>query len=358
MSSPQPNSLEYPVAEFIRSRACPACYVCGCHGEPLYENLQDRLFGAAGLWNLKSCSNPRCGLVWLDPMPREEDIGKAYEGYVTHSDPVGALIRPTLPRRLIRAVKKRYLSFAYGYTNGGTGFYHKVPGLFAYLAPFRRAGLNFTVMYLPALPGGRLLDVGCGSGTMLKSMGELGWQVEGVDFDPGAVENCKSKGLKVNLGKLEDVHYAENTFDAIMMSHMIEHVHSPLGLLAECRRILKPGGRLSIATPNINSLGRRMFRSSWFPLDPPRHLHLFTVEALKTLLRKAGFRRMKVFTSIHGANMMFVANRSIKLTGRYRMGAPHSRVVGAWAKMMQTIEWTLLNIGFEVGEELTVLAEK
>lgn len=47
--------------------------------------MRDRLFGAPATWSLSKCQNPGCGLVWLDPMPVEEDTGKAYERYYTHA---------------------------------------------------------------------------------------------------------------------------------------------------------------------------------------------------------------------------------------------------------------------------------
>ena len=70
----------------IRTYLCPDCALCGVKGEPLYQDLKDRLFGVPGKWNLKKCPNPDCGLIWLDPMPLEEDIGKAYIRYYTHQD--------------------------------------------------------------------------------------------------------------------------------------------------------------------------------------------------------------------------------------------------------------------------------
>src|SRR5690348_6884927 len=68
----------------IRSRSCPNCYLCKASGKLLYEGLTDRLFDAPGSWSLKLCPNPSCGLIWLDPMPIESDIAKAYERYYTH----------------------------------------------------------------------------------------------------------------------------------------------------------------------------------------------------------------------------------------------------------------------------------
>jgi 2-polyprenyl-3-methyl-5-hydroxy-6-metoxy-1,4-benzoquinol methylase len=348
---------DLPDVEQIRSRSCPRCYMCGAEGDSLYHDLKDRYFAAQGVWNIRKCRNAGCGHAWLDPMPIEEDIGRAYESYFTHADNSGTTTQPAFATRFVQALRTRYLDFAYGYTRNGAGVFGKLPGLLVYLAPFRRAQLDFDVMYLPCVPAGRLLEVGCGSGAMLKGMANLGWHVEGIDFDPAAVQNCRRKELEVHLGTLEEFRYPENHFDAITMSHLIEHVYDPLALLQECSRILKAGGRLSLVTPNLKSMGHRLYRSSWFHLDPPRHLHLFTADSLSGLLQKAGFLKTKMRTTIRYANTAFVAGRSIKRTGRYQFGASHPRIASIWGRMMQTIEWGLLKAGFEVGEELAVIAE-
>src|SRR5438105_3101279 len=71
-------------ADEIRVRPQPECYVCGARGQQQYRDLRDRINHAPGVWNLSRCPNPKCGLLWLDPMPSEEDIGKAYTTYFTH----------------------------------------------------------------------------------------------------------------------------------------------------------------------------------------------------------------------------------------------------------------------------------
>src|ERR1035438_3992113 len=69
----------------IAARGCAACYVCGAIGQFFYSNLRDVTFGAGGEWSLKQCPNPECGgMAWLDPMPLEEDVYKAYQTYYTH----------------------------------------------------------------------------------------------------------------------------------------------------------------------------------------------------------------------------------------------------------------------------------
>jgi 2-polyprenyl-3-methyl-5-hydroxy-6-metoxy-1,4-benzoquinol methylase len=339
----------------IRSRPCPSCYICGTDGNPLYQDLNDRYWGAPGLWSLRKCGNNSCGLVWLDPMPVHEDIAKAYEYYFTHSDSATGSPSEGIVRRLIRGVKARYLAYAYGYSKSAPRSY---VGLLAYLAPLRRAEYDFSVMYLRFLPGGCLLDVGCGSGDMLKGMADLGWRAEGVDFDPTAVENCRRKGLNVRAGSLKDLEYPANYYDAVTMSHLIEHVHEPLDLLIECHRILKPDGRLSLVTPNINSAGHRVYGSSWFHLDPPRHLHIFSVASLKVLLQNAGFRSMKIRTTIRDAAGAYVGSRSIRRTGRFEFGSRQPRSARLWGRAMTAVEWAWLKLDDQVGEEIAVVAQK
>src|ERR1700693_5419422 len=75
----------------IRTRPQPACLLCGTAGQVLYASLTDRLFSAPGLWQLKQCPSPGCGLVWPDPAPLEEDLGLAYQMYYTHPEPAKGL---------------------------------------------------------------------------------------------------------------------------------------------------------------------------------------------------------------------------------------------------------------------------
>lgn len=70
----------------IRSRRCGRCYICGTDGKWLHKNVVDHYFGAPGIWSFRRCANHECRLIWLDPMPLEEDIGIAYKDYLTHED--------------------------------------------------------------------------------------------------------------------------------------------------------------------------------------------------------------------------------------------------------------------------------
>lgn len=345
-----------PIADDqIRTRQNPDCHVCGAKGELLYQQLQDRLFGALGEWDLKKCPNPQCGLVWLDPMPIEEDIGKAYRIYYTHQD--NSLPPSTLLRRAYRRVKAGYLAGKYGYQIENTSKLIQLLGWILYLHPGRRASLDASVFYLTAQHGGRLLEVGCGSGVTLKGMQVLGWDVEGVDFDINSVRNARSKGLTVRHGDLVGQQYQNNTFDVIVMSHVIEHVPDPLRLLHECYRILKQGGQLVVLTPNVNSIGHRIYGANWRGLEPPRHLHLFNVSSLTNLALRSKFNDVSCQTSVRSWKI-FIESHICSREGKVDISKNYSVIMKIWAEVMELLVGGIKVFFLNVGEELKLVGKK
>jgi len=274
----------------IRTTTRHKCTLCGYEGQPMYAGQKDRLFGTGGLWDLKICSNRECGLIWLDPMPLPEDIGKAYANYYTHSKR-DQMKRMGLLKRIYRLMKRGYWANRYNYEIGRGAFPIKILGKFLYLFPLRRSEVEADVRHLEAVPQGRLLDVGCGSGEWLATMRELGWQVEGVDFDGNAIRVARQSKLQVHHGSLEQQNFSNESFDAVVLNHVVEHVPNPVGTLVECARILKPGGKLVLFTPNSSSLSHQLFKRNWRGLEPPRHLHIFSMQSMHLLLERAGFKK-------------------------------------------------------------------
>lgn len=280
----------------IRSIETPDCYLCGRQGKYLYVGLTDRLFGAPGIWNLKQCQNALCGLIWLDPMPKEEDISLAYRCYYTHfheSDKINT---------------------------GGTIYMHNIlrDVLFRAARLINVHRTQYTDMYLGGLPPGRLLEVGCGAGSFLDRMRKKGWQVEGIDIDPIASQSVwHNYGIPVRTGRIEENQYEESSFDAVTMKHVIEHVHDPIRFLKDCLRVVKPGGRLVLVTPNSNSYGHNRFTSNWRGLEPPRHLYLFNENTLIDCIRKAGFTNIKAWPTRVNAASIYIDSQCIKITNNY-----------------------------------------
>jgi len=93
--------------------------------------------------------------------------------------------------------------------------------------------------------------------------------------------------------------FSDEYFDLVTMIHVIEHLDSPYNVLKEIHRILKPGGKLIILTPNLNSLVRYLLKvmkkeHEWYGFMDITHKYLFTPASLKFLVERAGFRVITV----------------------------------------------------------------
>jgi 2-polyprenyl-3-methyl-5-hydroxy-6-metoxy-1,4-benzoquinol methylase len=265
-------------------KACPAC--ANTARELLHGGLRDRVFFCApGEWNLYRCA--RCGTGYLDPRPNAATIAMAYSRYYTHDSAgdVGAAPRSWWRRRRV-AQRNAYLNARYNYQLSPAA--SRSP---RWLSAERRQRFDKFVCFLryPG-KGARVLDIGCGNGRVMMQLRSVGWQVSGVEPDPKSAAQAREAGLDVRAGLLDPGTWPEGCFDAITMNHVIEHLHDPLGMLRICAQILKPGGSISIATPNFASRGHQIFGRDWLPLDAPRHLVLFTWQSLSEALAACGFQ--------------------------------------------------------------------
>lgn len=314
------------VNEGISVKNIEKCLICGSSGRSLYAGIRDRLFGAPGVWGITRCENSLCGFLWLNPQPMPEDTGKLYTGtYYTHKPPQYSKLK-----RLTRRLKQGTLG-----------------------------SLVWSSMYHQGAVKGRLLEVGCGSGYYLSEMRGLGWTVEGVDFDEGAVKCAKEAyGLKVQRGTLKECRFPADTFDAITANHVLEHIHDPLSLLSECVRILKPGGSLVITCPNAKSLGHSIFKEACYHLDPPRHLYSFTRRALKSLAEKAGFEAVSVRSTVNSARHIYATSSQIRRTGKSPQEYMPSKFERAKGLLFTAVELFTLIVNNDAGEELVLAAKK
>lgn len=142
---------------------------------------------------------------------------------------------------------------------------------------------------------GRLLDVGCATGTFLAQMRHFGWQVEGVELSPTAAAYARERlGLTVFGGDLLAAQLPDGQFNAVTMWDVLEHMHDPLATLREIRRLLTPKGLVACSMPDPNSRGARTFGREWIGYDTPRHLYLFGGQSLVMLLETAGFELVEL----------------------------------------------------------------
>lgn len=271
----------------------------GAERESLHLGLHDQVFAiAGGRWDLHRCV--ACAAAFLDPRPAPHALSRAYaDGYYTHG--AHSTERPRHDAAASPRIRARhaYVNRRYDYSlrpASRTGL------ALAYLNPRLRASAARTYRHL-RLPhsGATLLDVGCGAGEFVAAARAAGWEAVGIDPDPAAIASGRAAGLPISTDSLAEVASASGgSFDAVTMSHVLEHVPHPVELLALARTVLRPDGVLWLATPNLDARGYRRFGRSWMHLDPPRHLVIFGVRSVDLALARAGFERPRAPASASG----------------------------------------------------------
>lgn len=299
------TAAAWPRDELEVVRSCPACGERDRKG--VYQGLPDRLFPTPGSWSFWRCG--ACRSLYLDPRPSPASIGRAYERYMTHTRPASPPARAGLAGAVRKRILNGHLNSRYGYrlepaTRSGASVVGLVPRM--------TAQIDRWVRHLR--PNGErpcVLDVGCGNGEFMLRMTGLGWEAHGLDFDARALKEARTAGLSVREGSLADLDPGERRYDAVTLGHVIEHLHEPVAELRRARQLLRPGGMVWLATPNVEALGHRLFRDSWLALDPPRHLVLFNAASLTAVLERAGFAPVRRLTPGPGARWVFPASHAI-----------------------------------------------
>jgi 2-polyprenyl-3-methyl-5-hydroxy-6-metoxy-1,4-benzoquinol methylase len=287
----QPIESDWPENELEHLGRCPVCGTA--ERSQAYSGLQDKVFFCApGTWTSWRCD--ACTVVYLDPRPTPESIGKAYEQYYTHAAVVAnrAAGAKKLLRNLKTIARNSYLNRRFAY--------RRKPSLpFAWLAlevkPSRARSLNSRIRHLPGPQYGadRVLDIGCGSGEFLQiARDQLGYRVEGLEVDPRACDVARGRGFNVHSGSLPGSGLPHGQYDHVTLSHVLEHFHYPRAALEEVFALLKPGGRAWVSVPNVAASSIHRFGSNSRLLEPPRHLVMFDTESLRAILETTGFQQV------------------------------------------------------------------
>jgi ubiquinone/menaquinone biosynthesis C-methylase UbiE len=142
-------------------------------------------------------------------------------------------------------------------------------------------------------PGDRVLDVGCATGSIAHHLSTLGSDVVGVDLSQTAVGRARERypELRFEIADAAALPFPDGSFDKVVAADVTEHLDEATlrGMLAECRRVLVPGGTLSIHTPNPKHVIERLKAHDLVLAQNPTHIGLRTGEELRAELEQAGF---------------------------------------------------------------------
>lgn len=155
------------------------------------------------------------------------------------------------------------------------------------------------------VPGGRLLDIGASSGSWLRIAEEAGWQGVGVELGATTAEAARGRGLDVRTGTLDAIAptLEAGSFDAVTFWDVLEHLRDPRVELGIARDLLRPGGTLAAAMPNVEGwfprASRRLLASwsgHWEYPELPVHLYDFSPRTMERLLVSLGFVDVRTTT--------------------------------------------------------------
>ena len=154
----------------------------------------------------------------------------------------------------------------------------------------------------PHRGAGRLLDVGCSIGLFLDLARERGWDGLGIEFAPRALAYARDEfGLEVLDVPLEDAGFEPESFDAVGLLSVLEHANEPRRMLADCARVLRPGGAVAIVVPNVESLACRVLHERARTFDGRNHLVYFSPSTLRDCVDRCGFDLPYVATKVSSA---------------------------------------------------------
>lgn len=161
---------------------------------------------------------------------------------------------------------------------------------------------------------GVVLDVGAGIGAFLSVMKEKGWRVKGIEPDEVARANAKTL-FDLSLSQPSELYsLPTNSYDAITLWHVLEHVHDLHNYVEQLKNLLLPNGKIFIAVPNYTSADAAAYRNYWAAYDVPRHLYHFTPKAIETLMKLHGL------TLVAKKPMWFDAFYISLLSSKYHRG--------------------------------------
>ncbi len=236
--------------------SCPVC-----KSNKLVEVFLVKDYTVSGeYFSIEKCKT--CTLLFTQNVAEQNEIGRYYasENYISHSDTQAGLVN-----KLYHLIRKKTLQSKKRLIEGET-----------------------------EKSNGNILDIGCGTGAFLHTMKIGGWKITGLEPDENARKKAKILyGIEPqpsnNIFNLPD-----NSYDAITMWHVLEHVHQLHEYIGQLKNMLTDKGKIFIAVPNYTSYDAQHYGEFWAAYDVPRHLYHFSPAGMKRLVEQHGLTIKKI----------------------------------------------------------------
>jgi SAM-dependent methyltransferase len=160
--------------------------------------------------------------------------------------------------------------------------------------PWTRLRLGAVRDLVEPAAGDRIIDLGCAAGAVTHFLSTLGCDVVGVDAEPLGIEKARSlfPDLQFEVADVAALPFPDASFDKAAAADLVEHLDDETfkAMLGEVRRVLVPGGTLSIYTPNPRHLIERLKKHEIVLAQNPTHIGLRGADTLAAALTAGGFR--------------------------------------------------------------------
>jgi len=234
------------------------CPVCGSGKISHYLEVKDYFLSQEN-FSIQECNS--CSFRFVNPRPVKEEIGRYYQSdeYISHDA-------------------------------GKTDILSRIYKLARRISIRRKFGIvkNYC-------QGGKILDIGCGTGEFLKYCQLKRFNVTGVEPNDKARDYAQKHSLILTYKQLELLEANGGSYNCITMWHVLEHIHDLNGLLSQVKKLLSPDGIFIVAVPNSNSWDAARYKNHWAAYDVPRHLYHFTKSTLLMLVSKHGLKIRKIY---------------------------------------------------------------
>jgi len=242
------------------------CKICGNEYNNKSFKVKEMMFGYNDFFDYFECS--RCGCLQISQVPK--DMAKYYpSNYYSFQQ----LENSMLDNIRIKMVRQRDIYALTGHGIIGLALQKIFPA--NHLDFLKKLNININT---------KILDVGCGSGNLLKVLGDIGFRrLYGVD--PYIKEGIEyNNGIKILKNQ---IHELDDEFDIIMFNHSFEHISDPNETLKTVSKLLSKNGVCILRIPTVSSFAWKKYNVNWVQLDAPRHFFLYSLDSIILLASKS-----------------------------------------------------------------------